>query len=83
MADVRLGALGRTSKVPGETLPGTEEATMYANITQYLAAERARDLREQAAAARRASQARRARRGSGSVGAGRIHARRVGAPRWA
>ena len=52
MADVRLGALGRTSKVPGETLPGTEEATMYANITQYLAAERARDLREQAAAAR-------------------------------
>jgi len=25
---------------------------MYANITQYLAAERARDLREQAAAAR-------------------------------
>ena len=46
MADVRLGALGRTSKVPGETLPGTEEATMYANITQYLAAERARDLRE-------------------------------------
>ena len=56
---------------------------MYANITQYLAAERARDLREQAAAARRASQARRARRGSGAGGAGRVHVRRAGAPRWA
>jgi len=56
---------------------------MYANITQYLAAERARDLREQAAAARRANQARRARRGSGSMGAGRVHLRLPGAPRWA
>jgi hypothetical protein len=56
---------------------------MYPHIAQSLAAERARDLREQAAAARRASQARRARRGTGQVAAGRVHARRPGAPRWA
>ena len=56
---------------------------MYPHIAQNLAAERARDLREQAAAARRASEARRARRGHGAVAAGRVHARRPGAPRWA
>jgi len=56
---------------------------MYPHIAQSLAAERARDLREQAAAARRATEARRARRGDGPVAAGRIHARRPGAPRWA
>ena len=56
---------------------------MYANITQYLAAERARDLREQAAAARRAGAARRARRATGLAASGWGHARRAGAPRWA
>jgi hypothetical protein len=56
---------------------------MYPYIAQNLAAERARDLREQAATARRASEARRARRGPGPVLAGRGHARRPGAPRWA
>jgi hypothetical protein len=56
---------------------------MYPYATQYLAAERAKDLREQAAAARRASEARRARRGHGLVTTGRVHARRPGAPRWA
>jgi hypothetical protein len=56
---------------------------MYPHIAQILAAERARDLREQAAAERRASQARRARRGPGPVAARRGHAPRPGAPRWA
>jgi hypothetical protein len=56
---------------------------MHPYSTQYLAAERARDLREQAAAARRATAARRARRGPGLVASGRVHARRPGAPRWA
>ncbi len=56
---------------------------MYPYSTQYLAAERAKYLREQAAAARRASEARRARRGDGPVAAGRVHPRRPGAPRWA
>jgi hypothetical protein len=56
---------------------------MHPYSTQYLAAERARDLREQAAAARRASAARRARRGTGPVASGRVTARRPGAPRWA
>ena len=56
---------------------------MYANITQYLAAERARDLREQAAAARRARQARRARRGTEPVLVRHGHIRRPGTPRWA
>jgi hypothetical protein len=55
---------------------------MYPYSTQYLAAARARDLREQAAAARRASEARRARRGLGPVLAGRGQVRRPGAPRW-
>jgi hypothetical protein len=64
-------------------VPGTEEATMYPYIAQNLAAERARDLREQAAAARRATEARRARRAGWSVPSGRSHARRPGAPRWA
>jgi hypothetical protein len=56
---------------------------MYPYSTQYLAAERARDLREQAAAARRATEARRARRGPGPVLVSRGHVRRPGAPRWA
>ena len=56
---------------------------MYPYSTQALAVERARDLREQAAAARRATEARRARRGHGPVAAGRVLARRLGAPRWA
>jgi hypothetical protein len=64
-------------------VPGTEEAIMYPHIAQNLAAERARDLREQAATARRATEARRARRGGGLVLAGRSHARRPAAPRWA
>ncbi len=53
---------------------------MYPYIAQNLAAERARDLREQAAAARRATEAR---RGPGPVLAGRGHVRRPGAARWA
>jgi hypothetical protein len=61
-------------------VPGTEEATMYPSIAQSLAAERARDLREQAAAARRATEARRADR---LVPSGWSHARWPGAPRWA
>ena len=56
---------------------------MYPYSTQYLAAERVRDLREQAAAARRATEARRARRGPGPVLAGRGHVRRPSAARWA
>jgi hypothetical protein len=56
---------------------------MYPYSTQDLAVERARDLRERAAAARRATAARRARRGHGPVAVGRILARRLGAPRWA
>ncbi len=56
---------------------------MYPYTTQYLATERAKDLREQAAAARRAGEARRARRGPGQVPAGRGHVRRHGTPRWA
>jgi len=56
---------------------------MYPHIAQYLAAERARDLREQAAAERRAALARHARRGPGLTASGRAHARRPGAPRWA
>jgi len=55
---------------------------MYPYTTQYLAIERAKDLREQAAAARRASEARRARRGPGPVLASRGHVRH-GTPRWA
>ena len=83
MADARRAALGRVSIVPGGTVARHEEAEMYPYIAQYLAAERARDLREQAAAARRATEARRARRGHGPVLAGRGHVRRPGAPRWA
>jgi len=56
---------------------------MYPYTTQYLASERAKDLREQAAAARRAGEARRARRGPGPVLVSRGHARRHGTPRWA
>jgi len=56
---------------------------MYPYITQYLATERAKDLREQAAAARRAGEARRARRGPEAVLASRRHVRQHGTPRWA
>ena len=56
---------------------------MHPYSTQALAAERVRDLRQQAAAARRATEARRARRGHGPMTAGWAHARRPGAPRWA
>jgi hypothetical protein len=56
---------------------------MYPYTTQYLASERAKDLREQAAAARRAGEARRARRSSGPVLASRGHVRKHGTPRWA
>jgi len=56
---------------------------MHPYTTQYLATERAKDLREQAAAARRAGEARRARRGPGQVSAGHGHVRRHGTPRWA
>jgi hypothetical protein len=56
---------------------------MYPYTTLYLATERAKDLREQAAAARRASVARRARRGPGQVRARRGHVRRPGTLRWA
>jgi hypothetical protein len=56
---------------------------MHPYSTQYLAAERARELREQAAAARQAGAARRARRGPVLLASGRRHARRPSAPRWA
>ena len=56
---------------------------MHPYNTQALAAERARDLREQAAAARRATEARRARRGHGPIAPRRGPARRPGTPRWA
>jgi len=56
---------------------------MHPYSTQALAAERVRDLRKQAAAARRATEARRARRGHGLLGAGWVRARWHGAPRWA
>jgi hypothetical protein len=56
---------------------------MYPYTTQYLATERAKDLREQAAAARRASEARRARRCPGPVLASRGQVRRHGTLRWA
>jgi hypothetical protein len=56
---------------------------MYPYSTQVLAAQRIRDLREQAAAARRATEARRARRGHALLAAGWVPARRSGGPRWA
>jgi hypothetical protein len=56
---------------------------MHPYSTQATAAQRVRDLREQAAAARRATEARRARRGHGLLTAGWVPARRPGAPRWA
>jgi len=56
---------------------------MHPYSTQAIAAERVRDLREQAAAARRATEARRARRGHGPFPASRVSGRRRGAPRWA
>ncbi len=56
---------------------------MHPYSTLALAAERVRDLREQAAAARRATQARRARRGHRPLAANGVRARRPGTPRWA
>ena len=56
---------------------------MHPYSTLALAAERVRDLQQQAAAARRATEARRARRGHGPTTAGRVSARRPSAPRWA
>ena len=56
---------------------------MHPYSTLALAAERVRDLREQAAAARQATEARRARRGHRPIVAGRGHGRRTGTPRWA
>jgi len=56
---------------------------MHPSITQALAADRARELREQAAATRRANEARRARRGRGPTAPRRASARRPGAARWA
>ena len=56
---------------------------MHPYSTLALAAERVRDLREQAAAARQATEARRARRGHGPIRASRVHIRRPSAPRWA
>ena len=56
---------------------------MHPYSTQALVAERVRDLREQAAAARRATEARRARRGPGLLAAGWVPTWRSGAPRWA
>ena len=55
---------------------------MHPYSTQALVAERVRDLREQAAAARWATTARRARHGHGPI-ADRVPARRPGTPRWA
>ena len=55
---------------------------MHPYTTRYLAAERARELREQAVAARWSSQARRARRGPGAMAQG-TRVRRHHAPRWA
>ena len=56
---------------------------MHSYSTSALAAERARDLRERAAAARLATEARRARRGHALLAAGWVPTRRPGAPRWA
>jgi hypothetical protein len=56
---------------------------MYPYIAQDLAASRARDLREQAAAARRAKLARRARRGRAPVAAGWPGAGQPRTPRFA
>ena len=56
---------------------------MYPYTTQYLAAERAKDLREQAAGGRRVTEARRARRGPRPVPASRGRVRLPGMPRWA
>jgi hypothetical protein len=56
---------------------------MHWYSAQALAAQRVRDLREQGAAARRATEARRARRGHGLLAAGWVPTRRPGAPRWA
>ena len=56
---------------------------MHSYSTLPPAARRIRDLREQAAAARRATEARRARRGHALLAAGWVPTRRPGAPRWA
>jgi len=55
---------------------------MHPYISQALIAERVRDLRNQATAARRATEARRARRGYGLIAAGWVP-RRPGTPRMA
>jgi hypothetical protein len=55
---------------------------MHPYSTQALIAERVRDLRKQATAARRATEVRRARRGHGLIAAGWVP-RRPGTPRWA
>jgi hypothetical protein len=56
---------------------------MHPYIAQNLAATRGRELRAKAAAARRASLARRAGRDGELVPVERIRVRRPGAPRWA
>jgi hypothetical protein len=55
---------------------------MHPYSTQALIAERVRDLRWRATAARQATEARRARRGHGLIAAGWVPRRR-GTPRWA
>ena len=50
---------------------------MHWYSAQALAAQRVRDLREQAAAARRATEARRARRGHALLAAGWVPTRRI------
>jgi len=56
---------------------------MHPYMLQHLATARAKDLQKQAAAARRAGEARRARRGPGPVLATRGDVRRHSTPRWA
>ena len=56
---------------------------MHPYMAQDLAAARGRELRAEAAAARRARLARRARRVGELVPAERVHVRRPGAPSWA
>jgi len=55
---------------------------MHPHITQALAAQHIRDLREQGAAARRTVEARRVRRGHGLLAPGWVTGR-PRAPRWA
>ena len=56
---------------------------MHPYIARNLAAMRGKELRAEAAAARRASLARRARRDGELVPAARVRGRRPGAPSWA